>query len=64
MDPGELYIGGSALARGYVNRPDLTAEKFIKHPFSNNENDRLYKTRDLVKWLSDRNLEIIGRIDR
>lgn len=62
--PGELYIGGSTLARGYVNRPDLTAEKFIKHPFSNNENDRLYKTGDLVKWLSDGNLEIIGRIDR
>jgi len=66
---GELYIGGVGLARGYLNRPDLTAEKFITNPFqtteekSQNENVRLYKTGDLVRWLSDGDLEYIGRND-
>ncbi|MEK6731279.1 MAG: amino acid adenylation domain-containing protein [Pseudomonadota bacterium] len=57
---GELYIGGISLARGYLNRSDLTAEKFIPNPFGEG---RLYKTGDLVRWLPDGNLEFIGRID-
>ncbi|PSB01236.1 non-ribosomal peptide synthetase, partial [Merismopedia glauca] len=58
---GELYIGGAGLARGYYQRPDLTAEKFIPHPYSNG--DRLYRTGDLVRYLPDGNLEYLGRID-
>ncbi|GFE67460.1 non-ribosomal peptide synthetase [Chroococcus sp. FPU101] len=55
---GELYIGGAGLARGYCNRPDLTAERFIPH-----QNGRLYKTGDQVRYLSDGNLEYLGRLD-
>ncbi len=58
---GEIYIGGVGLARGYLSRPDLTAEKFIANPFGNGE--RLYKTGDLGKYLSDGNIEFLGRID-
>ncbi|MDF5721900.1 MAG: amino acid adenylation domain-containing protein, partial [Rhizonema sp. PD37] len=61
--PGELYIGGDGLARGYLNRPDLTLEKFISNPFSNQPNSRLYKTGDLARYLSDGNIEYLGRID-
>ncbi|MCP4634632.1 MAG: amino acid adenylation domain-containing protein, partial [candidate division Zixibacteria bacterium] len=61
--PGELYIGGSGLARGYLDRPELTAEKFIKNPFSDDPESRFYKTGDLVRYLSDGNLEFLGRID-
>ncbi|MBD3562272.1 AMP-binding protein, partial [Planktothrix sp. FACHB-1355] len=61
--PGELYIGGASLARGYFNQPELTAERFISHPFSDEENAKLYKTGDLVRYLPDGNLEFIGRID-
>ena len=60
---GELYIGGVSLARGYVNRPDLTAEKFIANPFSNEPRARLYKTGDLARYLPDGNIEFLGRID-
>ena len=66
---GELYIGGVGLARGYLNQPELTAERFIKNPFQTREeekkrtNGRLYKTGDLVRWMSDGNLEFIGRND-
>ena len=49
------------LARGYFNRPDLTTERFIPHPFKDGE--RLYRTGDLVRYMNDRNLEYIGRID-
>lgn len=56
--PGELYIGGAGLARGYFNRPDLTAEKFIPHP-----SGRLYKTGDLVRYHGNGNLEYLGRLD-
>ncbi|MDP1419335.1 non-ribosomal peptide synthase/polyketide synthase [Peribacillus simplex] len=58
---GELYLGGVGLARGYFNRPELTAERFIPHPFK--EGERLYRTGDLVRYLNDSNLEYIGRID-
>ena len=66
---GELYIGGVGLARGYLNNPKLTEERFIPNPFQtdlekrNNINTRLYKTGDLVRWLEDGNLEYIGRND-
>ena len=49
------------MARGYFNRPDLTTERFIPHPFKDGE--RLYRTGDLVRYMNDRNLEYIGRID-
>ncbi|WP_119328509.1 non-ribosomal peptide synthetase [Cysteiniphilum halobium] len=66
---GELYIGGSGLARGYLNNPKLTAEKFIPNPFATetdkaNGYNHLYKTGDLVRWLPDGNLEYIGRKDK
>jgi amino acid adenylation domain-containing protein len=60
--PGELYIGGHGLARGYLNRPELTREKFIPAPF-NVPGARLYKTGDLARYLSDGNIELLGRID-
>jgi amino acid adenylation domain-containing protein/thioester reductase-like protein len=62
-EPGELYIGGLCLARGYINRPDLTAEKFIPNPFSDEKGSRLYKTGDLARCLEDENIEYLGRID-
>ncbi|WP_424101436.1 amino acid adenylation domain-containing protein [Moorena producens] len=60
---GELYIGGDGLARGYHNRPELTAEKFIPNPFDNSTSTRLYKTGDLARYLPDGNIAFIGRID-
>ncbi len=62
--PGELYIGGAGLARGYLQQPELTAEKFIRHPFSQEAEALLYKTGDLARYLPDGNIEFIGRIDR
>jgi amino acid adenylation domain-containing protein len=62
-ESGELYISGVGLARGYRNQPELTAEKFISNPFENSIFDRLYKTGDLVRYLSDGNIEFLGRID-
>ncbi|HZA22780.1 MAG TPA: amino acid adenylation domain-containing protein, partial [Dehalococcoidia bacterium] len=61
--PGELYIGGDGLARDYFHRPDLTAEKFLPHPFSEAPGARLYKTGDLVRYLPEGNLEFLGRLD-
>ncbi len=60
---GELHVGGVALTRSYLNRPDLTAEKFISNPFTENPNDRLYKTGDLARYLADGNIECLDRID-
>ncbi|QIR37151.1 amino acid adenylation domain-containing protein [Tolypothrix sp. PCC 7910] len=73
--PGELYIGGASLAKGYLNRPELTQERFIPNPFNNSkfkipfgnakgeQNSKLYKTGDLVRYLADGNIEYLGRID-
>ncbi|TCP59201.1 amino acid adenylation domain-containing protein [Tumebacillus sp. BK434] len=61
---GELHIGGPGLARGYLHRPELTAEKFVPHPFSEDSEQRLYKTGDLVRLLTDGTLEFLGRIDQ
>lgn len=60
---GELHIGGIGLARGYRNRPELTAQKFIANPFSQEEGARLYKTGDKARYLPDGNIELLGRID-
>ena len=60
---GELHIGGVQVARGSLNRPDLTAEKFIPDPFDDNPDARLYKTGDLARFLPDGNIEYLGRID-
>ncbi|MGE5499851.1 MAG: amino acid adenylation domain-containing protein, partial [Syntrophothermus sp.] len=61
---GEIYIGGNGLARGYLKKPGLTAEKFIPDPFSVTPGERLYKTGDLGIWLEDGSLEFKGRADR
>lgn len=60
---GELHIGGFGLAQGYLNRPELTAERFIPHPFSTLPGARLYRTGDLARFLPDRSLEFLGRLD-
>jgi amino acid adenylation domain-containing protein len=60
---GEVYIGGIGLARGYHNRPDLTAAKFVPHPFSPAPQARLYRTGDLARYRSDGTVEFLGRID-
>lgn len=60
---GEIYLGGAGLSAGYLNRPELTEEKFIPHPFSEKAGERLYKTGDLGKWLPDGSIAYEGRID-
>ncbi|HEY6410112.1 MAG TPA: amino acid adenylation domain-containing protein, partial [Ktedonobacteraceae bacterium] len=62
--PGELHIGGAGLARGYLNHPELTNEKFIAHPFCDDPEARLYKTGDLVRYLPDGTIEFLGRLDQ
>ncbi|WP_164003082.1 amino acid adenylation domain-containing protein, partial [Pyxidicoccus caerfyrddinensis] len=61
--PGELFIGGVGLARGYLRRPELTAERFIPHPFSTEPGARLYRTGDLVRWRANGEVEYLGRTD-
>ncbi len=61
--PGELHIAGVGLAKGYLNRPDLTCSKFIPNPFSDEPGSRLYKTGDSARYLPDGNIEYLGRID-
>jgi amino acid adenylation domain-containing protein len=61
--PGELYIGGEGVALGYLNLPELTAQRFVADPFAGSPGRRLYKTGDLVRWRPDGNLDFLGRID-
>ncbi len=61
--PGELFLGGVGLSRGYLNRPDLTAERYVPDPFSGEPGGRLYRTSDLVRWLPSGELEYLGRLD-
>ncbi|MFZ0821254.1 MAG: amino acid adenylation domain-containing protein, partial [Candidatus Acidiferrales bacterium] len=61
--PGELFLGGVQVGRGYHKRPELTAEKFIPDPFSQSPEARLYRTGDLCRWLSDGVVEYLGRLD-
>ena len=61
---GEIHIGGEGLALGYLNQPELTAEKFITNPFSKEPTARLYKTGDLGQYFADGNIEFLGRIDQ
>ncbi|MEO1521594.1 MAG: amino acid adenylation domain-containing protein, partial [Cyanobacteria bacterium J06633_2] len=61
--PGELFLGGDGLAQGYLNRSELTSERFIPNPFSDDPEARLYKTGDLARYLPDGQIEFLGRID-
>jgi amino acid adenylation domain-containing protein len=61
--PGEIYIGGAGVARGYLNLPELTAENFIAHPYTHEPGARLYRTGDLARYRPDGNLEFLGRMD-
>jgi amino acid adenylation domain-containing protein len=61
--PGELYLGGVQVGRGYWNRPELTAEKFVPDLFSRNPQSRLYKTGDLCRWLPNGTVDYLGRLD-
>ena len=60
---GEIYIGGAGVARGYLNRADLTAERFVRDPFNGDAAARMYRTGDLGRYLPDGNIEFLGRND-
>ena len=61
--PGEIWIGGAGVARGYINQPDLTKQRFLADPFRKGENNRMYRTGDLGRFLSDGTIELLGRVD-
>ncbi|HVN52764.1 MAG TPA: amino acid adenylation domain-containing protein [Anaerolineaceae bacterium] len=61
--PGELYIGGAGVGRGYLNRPDLTRERFLADPFNPEPGTRIYKSGDLGRWREDGQIEFLGRLD-
>ena len=61
--PGELYIGGDGLAHGYLDRPELNAERFVRNPFSPESGARIFKTGDLVRYRATGEIEFIGRMD-
>ena len=62
--PGEIYVGGAGLARGYLNQPQLTARRFIRSPFGHDAKARLYRTGDRARLLPDRDIEYLGRMDQ
>jgi amino acid adenylation domain-containing protein len=62
--PGEMYVGGAGVARGYLNRAELTAERFLKDPFSEAGEGRMYRTGDLGRWRADGTIEYLGRNDQ
>jgi acyl carrier protein len=61
--PGQLFISGSGLARGYLSQPHLTAQRFLPHPFTTSPGQRLYQTGDLARYRPDGNIEFLGRLD-
>ena len=61
--PGQIFTGGISLTRGYLNRPDLTADRYIPDPFSAERGARMYRTGDIARWLPDGEIEFLGRVD-
>jgi amino acid adenylation domain-containing protein len=62
-EAGELFVGGAGVGRGYLKRPELTAERFLPDPFNSEPGSKMYRTGDLARWLPDGNIEYLGRID-